>query len=33
MQPGIEGEPWGLVMTVIDPFGNHIRFCEGIGGS
>lgn len=28
MKPGIEEEAWGLVMTVIDPFGNHIRFCE-----
>ena len=27
-KPGIEEEPWGLVTTVIDPFGNHIRFCE-----
>lgn len=28
MKPGIESMPWGLVMTVIDPFGNQIRFCE-----
>jgi len=28
MKPGIEDEPWGLVTAVIDPFGNHIRFCE-----
>jgi hypothetical protein len=28
MKPGIEDEPWGLVMAVVDPFGNHIRFCE-----
>ena len=29
MRPGIESEPWGRVMTVIDPFGNRIQFCEG----
>jgi catechol 2,3-dioxygenase-like lactoylglutathione lyase family enzyme len=28
MKPGIEDMPWGRVMTVIDPFGNTIRFCE-----
>ncbi len=28
MKPGIEEEAWGLVMTVTDPFGNRIRFCE-----
>jgi catechol 2,3-dioxygenase-like lactoylglutathione lyase family enzyme len=28
MKPGIEDAPWGRVMTVIDPFGNTIRFCE-----
>ena len=28
MKPGIEDVPWGNVMTVTDPFGNHIRFCE-----
>lgn len=28
MKPGIEENPWGLQMTVIDPFNNHIRFCE-----
>ncbi|MFD2263179.1 glyoxalase superfamily protein [Lacibacterium aquatile] len=28
MKPGIEEAPWGLEMTVIDPFNNHIRFCE-----
>ena len=32
MKPGIEDEPWGLVMTVIDPFGNHIRFCRVASG-
>ncbi|PWL18112.1 glyoxalase/bleomycin resistance/extradiol dioxygenase family protein [Falsochrobactrum shanghaiense] len=29
MRPGIEDEPWGRVMRVIDPFGNRIQFCEG----
>ena len=28
MKPGIEEMPWGRVMTVIDPFGNTVRFCE-----
>lgn len=28
MKPGIEEAPWGLEMTVIDPFNNTIRFCE-----
>ena len=27
-KPGVEHEPWGLVVKVIDPFGNHIRFCQ-----
>lgn len=30
MRPGIEPTPWGArEMTVIDPFGNRIRFSEG----
>ena len=28
MKPGVEEEPWGLEMTVIDPFSNRIVFCE-----
>ncbi|MBX5001422.1 VOC family protein [Rhizobium lentis] len=28
MKPGIEEAPWGLEMTVIDPFSNRIAFCE-----
>jgi hypothetical protein len=32
-RPGIEDLPWGLVMTVTDPFSNRIRFCEGRPGS
>lgn len=27
-RPGIEVQAWGRVMTVTDPFGNRIRFCE-----
>lgn len=27
-RPGIVEQPWGLEMTVNDPFGNRIRFCE-----
>ena len=31
MRPGLETTPWGTRETgVIDPFGNHIRFCEVI---
>ena len=33
LRPGIEDAPWGArLMTVIDPFGNKIRFNETIGG-
>jgi catechol 2,3-dioxygenase-like lactoylglutathione lyase family enzyme len=28
-KPGVEDMPWGLVMTVTDPFSNRIRFCQG----
>jgi catechol 2,3-dioxygenase-like lactoylglutathione lyase family enzyme len=27
-RPGIEQQPWGDVLTVHDPFGNRIRFCQ-----
>ncbi|MGI3785854.1 MAG: glyoxalase superfamily protein [Janthinobacterium lividum] len=27
-RPGLEQEPFGLVMTVTDGFGNGFRFCE-----
>lgn len=27
-KPGVEDEPWGLVMSVTDPFSNRIRFCQ-----
>lgn len=28
MNPGIEAEPWGLTVTVLDPFQNRITFHE-----
>jgi len=28
MRPGVEDAPWGREMTVIDPFGNRLCFCE-----
>jgi hypothetical protein len=28
MRPGLEKQEWGLEVTVIDPFNNHIRFME-----
>jgi catechol 2,3-dioxygenase-like lactoylglutathione lyase family enzyme len=27
-RPGIEDTPWGREMTIIDPFGNRLRFME-----
>lgn len=27
-KPSVENEPWGLVMSVTDPFSNRIRFCQ-----
>lgn len=27
-RPGIETQPWGDVLTVHDPFGNRLRFCQ-----
>ena len=27
-RPGLEKQPWGLEMTVTDPFGNRLRFVE-----
>jgi hypothetical protein len=32
-KPGVEDMPWGLVMTVTDPFSNRIRFCEDKPGA
>lgn len=29
MRPGLEEVDWGLELTVHDPFGNRLRFCEG----
>lgn len=28
MRPGLEQREWGLEMTVTDPFGNRLTFCE-----
>ncbi|HEV3154058.1 MAG TPA: glyoxalase superfamily protein [Candidatus Baltobacteraceae bacterium] len=27
--PGIEEQPWGRVMQLLDPFGNRLRLMEG----
>ena len=27
-KPGLETVDWGLMVTVSDPFGNKLRFCE-----
>lgn len=27
-RPGLEDQPWGRCMEVIDPFGNRLRFSE-----
>jgi catechol 2,3-dioxygenase-like lactoylglutathione lyase family enzyme len=27
-RPGVETMPWGRVLSVSDPFGNRISFCE-----
>jgi len=28
LNPGIEAVPWGLQITLTDPFGNRLTFCE-----
>ncbi len=30
-RPGVEDAPWGRVLTVTDPFGNRLSFCEDSG--
>lgn len=30
LKPGLEDAPWGLQMTVTDPFSNRIAFCERV---
>jgi uncharacterized glyoxalase superfamily protein PhnB len=30
LKPGLEDAPWGLQMTVTDPFSNRIAFCEKV---
>ena len=32
-KPSVEDEPWGLVMSVTDPFSNRIRFCQDKQGA
>jgi hypothetical protein len=32
-KPQLEEQPWGIVMTVTDPFGNRIRFCQDKPGA
>ena len=27
-RPGIAEQPWGRVLSVTDPFGNRLHFCE-----
>ncbi|MNJ99254.1 Bleomycin resistance protein [compost metagenome] len=27
-KPGVEDLPWGRMMDITDPFGNHLRFCQ-----
>lgn len=27
-RPGVQNQPWGLTMDMVDPFGNQLRFCE-----
>ena len=27
-RPGLQLQPWGRVMSVTDPFGNRLHFCE-----
>ena len=29
LRPGLEAQPWGLELTLLDPFGNGLRLCEG----
>ncbi|TNJ43930.1 glyoxalase superfamily protein [Phaeobacter sp. B1627] len=28
LKPGLDAMPWGLQITVTDPFGNRLRLCE-----
>ena len=29
-RPGVEAQPWGLDMTVSDPFGNRLTFTQAL---
>ena len=31
LRPGIERQPWGRVLQVLDPFGNRLRVVERAG--
>jgi hypothetical protein len=31
MKPGLEKQPWGLEVGVIDPFNNRLTFCQQQG--
>ncbi|OIQ31650.1 MAG: bleomycin resistance family protein [Alphaproteobacteria bacterium MedPE-SWcel] len=33
LKPGLDAMPWGLQITVTDPFGNRLRLCELRGES
>lgn len=28
LNPGIKTQPWGTEVPLVDPFGNHLTFCE-----
>jgi catechol 2,3-dioxygenase-like lactoylglutathione lyase family enzyme len=28
LNPGLNRQPWGLEVSLVDPFGNHLTFCE-----
>ena len=28
LNPGLKTQPWGLEVALVDPFGNHLTFCE-----
>lgn len=31
LRPGIQDDPWGRTLSLIDPFGNRLRLCEKVG--
>ena len=32
-RPGVEAQPWGLDMTVSDPFGNRLTFTQALNAA